>query len=149
MTDHGIGSVYVVERFHLILRVPSHDPGRTVLDQHLHRNHNYFGVCVKNKDHCVYLIKFNIFPAGAQSVPISREHIKRVLHKDEEEPPNNRPEDEIIEGKDVDNVKEKSGGKHNYAAKSIKAFVAMDATGINSANSFALRYGGKDSKVIN
>ena len=50
----------------------------------------------------------------------------------------------------MDNTsKEKSGGKHNYAAESVKAFVAMDTTGIMNANSSVLRYGRKDSKVIN
>ena len=99
---------------------------------------------MKNKDHRVYLVKFYLFPVNAQPVPISREHIKRVLHKDEEEPPNNHPEEEITEGEDVDKTaKEKSGDKHNYAVESVKAFVAMDATGINSANSFALSYWGR------
>ena len=49
----------------------------------------------------------------------------------------------------MDNAKKKSGGKRNYAADSIKAFVVMDANGIKSTNSFALYYGGKDSEVIN
>ena len=135
----------VVERHHLSLRVLSHDPGRAVLlGQHSHRNHNYFGVCVKKKDHCVCLVKFDLFPANAQLVPTSWEHIKRILHKDNAKPPNNCLEEEITEGEDVDKTaKEKSGDKHNYAVESVKAFVAMDATGINSANSFALSYWGR------
>ena len=103
----------VVERHHLSLRVLSHDPGRTVLlGQHSHRNHNYFGVCVKNKDQCVHLIELDLFPVGAQPVPIFWEHIKRIHHKDNEEPPSVRPEKEITEGEDVDNTaKDKSRGK--------------------------------------
>ena len=144
-----VGACVVVERCHVSLRLLPDDPGRTVLNQHTHRNHNYFGVCVKKKDHRVYLIKFDLFPADAQPVAISREHIKRVLHQDEEEPPNDRPEEEIVEGEDVENAKKYNGGKkRNYANESIKAFVGMDAIGIKNAASFSLRYGAKDSDVI-
>ena len=106
-----VGMRVVVERHHVSLRVLPNDPGHAVIDQHSYRNHNYFGVYVKKKDHCVYLIKFDLFPADAQPVPISREHIKRVLHKDEEEPLNDHPEEEIIEGENVDNSKEKNVGQ--------------------------------------
>ena len=145
-----VGARVVVERRHLNLRVLPHDPGRIVLDQQSHRNHNYFGVCVRKKDHRVYLIKFDLFPADAAPVPISWEHIKRVLHKDEEEPPNDRPEEEITEEDDVveNTATPKFHGKRNYAAESVKAFMAMDATGIKLAKSFQLRYGVKDSDVI-
>ena len=94
-----VGARVMVERHHVSLRVLPGDPGRTVLSQHTHRNHNYFRVCVKKKDHRVCLIKFDLFPAGAQPVAISQEHIKCVLHKDEEEPPNYRLEEESMGGR--------------------------------------------------
>ena len=45
-------------------------------------------------------------------------------------------------------MKEKSGGKRNYASEWIKAFMGMDVIGIKNAASFSLRYRRKDSDVI-
>ena len=48
-----VGVLPVVECHHLSLRVLPNDPDHTVLDQYLHQKHNYYGLCVKKKDHCL------------------------------------------------------------------------------------------------
>jgi hypothetical protein len=44
-----VGARVVVEYHHISMRVLSYDPGRVILDQRSHRNHNHFGVCTKKE----------------------------------------------------------------------------------------------------
>ena len=76
-------------------------PGRAILDHFNQKCHNFYGLIFSKAKHNVWNIKFNLFPSGANAIPIARKHMKRVLRPDKEEPAYDREQDAESEGEDV------------------------------------------------
>jgi hypothetical protein len=148
-----VGRRVVVERQYVHIRVLPDQPGRAVLDQFNRKFHNFYGLVFSKAKHNVWNIKFDLFPSGADAVPIARKHIKKVLLPEDEEPAYDREQDAESEGEDVTPVEAEKQqrtkeGKKNYTGESVKAFLALDSDAMKVARAYQHKYGEKDEEAV-
>ena len=63
--------------------------------------YTFYGLIFSKAKHNVWNTKIDLFPSGADAVPIARKHIKRVLRPEEEEPAYDREQAAESEGEDL------------------------------------------------